>query len=98
MKINLTVSGVKGGSFENDEKQLVNYGYVYGIGDFRNVEQPNGFNTGLQLQKFKCPDLKVLSVIRARLVASGEPVVMDIDMEFMAKDGGTSVPVVMGVY
>jgi hypothetical protein len=98
MKINFTVSGVKGGSFENDAKETINYGYVYAIGDFRNIDQNGGFNTGLQLQKFKCPDPKVLAAIRGRLVSACEPVSLDLDIEFLAKDGAASVPVVMGVY
>lgn len=97
MLINFKVSGVKSGSFENDDKQVIEYGYVYAIGEFKDNVSDSGFQTGLALQKFKCRNKAVLTAIRTILVKSGGPVDIQLDIDFAAKEGAVSVPSVVGV-
>lgn len=97
MLINFKVSGVKAGSFENDDKQVIEYGYVYCVGEFKDSVSDSNFQTGLQIQKFKCRSKSVLSAIRNILVKSGQPVDMALDIDFAAKEGAVSVPSVVGI-
>lgn len=97
MLINFKVSGVKSGSFENDEKQVIEYGYVYCVGDFKDNVNDGNFHTGLQMQKFKCRNKSVLSAIRNILVKSGGPLDMALDIDFSAKEGAVSMPSVVGI-
>lgn len=97
MLINFKVSGVKAGSFENDDKQVIEYGYVYCIGDFKDAVNDGNFQTGLQIQKFKCRNKATLSAIRNILVKSNGPVDMALDIDFSAKEGAVSMPSVVGI-
>lgn len=97
MLIQFNVSGVKGGSFENDEKQVIEYGYVYAIGEFRDTTSGDNISTGLQIQKFKCRNKAVLQAIRNILNKSQAPVDMLLDIDFSAKEGAISVPSVVGI-
>ena len=97
MHINFNVSGVKAGSFENDEKQVIEYGYVYCSGEFRDSLNNDNFQTGIHPQKFKCRDKSVLNQIRSHLLKSKGIVPMSLDIDFAAKEGAISVPTVIGV-
>jgi len=96
MLINFKVSAVKAGSFENDEKQIIEYGYVYAVGEFRDSSNTDNFNTGIQIQKFKCRDKQVLSSIRTALLKAKGSVDIQLDIDFAAKEGAVSVPSVVG--
>lgn len=97
MLINFNVSGVKSGSFENDKGETIEYGYVYAVGEFRDNVDGGNFNSGLQIQKFKCRNKSALSAIRNILVKSGAPVNMALDIDFSAKEGAVSMPSVVGL-
>lgn len=97
MFINFNVSAVKAGSFENDEKQIIEYGYVYAVGEFRDSTNAENFNTGIQIQKFKCRDKLTLSTIRSALLKAKGSVDIQLDIDFSAKEGAVSVPSVVGV-
>jgi hypothetical protein len=97
MFIKFNVSGVKGGSFENDEKQVIEYGYVYAIGEFRDFSREDTIQTGLQVNKFKCKNKAILSAIRNILIKAGGPVDITLDIDFAAKEGALSVPSVVGI-
>ncbi len=97
MLIKFNVSGVKSGSFKNDDEQLIEYGYVYCLGDFRDSSNDSGFQSGLQIQKFKCRDKSVLIQIRAHLNKANGPVPLSLDIDFAAKEGAVSVPSVVGL-
>lgn len=97
MEIKMMVSGVKGGTFEDDQKQNREYGYIYSVGEFRNSDRDSTFQTGLQMNKFRCPNLNVLRAVRQRLLAAKEPIEMLLDIEFGGKEGEISTPVVVGV-
>lgn len=97
MLINFKVSGVKSGSFENDEKQVIEYGYVYCIGDFKDNENDGNFQCGLQIQKFKCRSKPVLLALRNILNKAKGPVDVQLDIDFSAKEGAVSVPSVIGI-
>lgn len=96
MLINFKVSAVKAGSFENDEKEVIEYGYVYAVGEFRDNTNAENFNTGIQIQKFKCRDKFVLSAIRGALLKAKGAVDIQLDIDFAAKEGAVSVPSVVG--
>jgi len=97
MLINFKVSGVKAGSFENDENQVIDYGYVYAIGEFKDAINEGNFQTGLQIQKFKCRSKPVLQAIRNILIKAGSPVDLALDIDFSAKEGAVSMPSVVGI-
>jgi hypothetical protein len=97
MLITFLVSAVKGGVFLTEEKEEREYGYVYATGDFRNNRDGKNINTGVQVQKFRCPDLKVLSAIADRLAQAGQPVSLPLDLDFTAKEGEVSRPVILGL-
>lgn len=97
MEIKLMVTGVKGGTFKDDAQQDREYGYVYSAGEFRNSERDTTFQTGVHANKFRCPDLTLLKAIRSRLVASGKPLEILLDIDFSGKEGEVSQPVVVGI-
>jgi hypothetical protein len=97
MFINFNVSAVKAGSFVNDEKETIEYGYVYAVGEFRDSSNTENFQTGIQIQKFKCRDKLVLSTVRAALLKAKGAVDIQLDIDFSAKEGAISVPSVVGV-
>lgn len=96
MFINFNVSAVKAGSFVNDEKETIEYGYVYAVGEFKDSSNTDNFNTGIQSQKFKCRDKQVLASIRAALLKAKAPIDIQLDIDFTAKEGAISVPSVVG--
>lgn len=91
------MSAVKAGSFENDEKQIIEYGYVYCVGEFRDSSNSDNFQTGIQIQKFKCRDKAALTSIRNALNKAKTAVDIQLDIDFAAKEGAISVPSVVGV-
>lgn len=97
MEIKLLVTGVKGGTFKDDAQQDREYGYVYSAGEFRNSERDTTFQTGVHANKFRCPDLKILSLIRTRLLQAGKPIELALDIDFSGKEGEVSQPVVVGI-
>jgi len=97
MQIKFNVSAVKSGSFTNDEQQVVNYGYVYAVGDFKDQTNTENFVTGLQMMKFRCPDKATAGAIRLALLKAQKPVELVLDVDFTTKEGQVSVPTISGI-
>ena len=97
MLITFLVSAVKGGVFLTEEKEERQYGYVYATGDFRDNREGKNINIGVQVQKFRCTDQRVLSAIGDQLAKAGKPVSLSLDLDFTAKEGEVSRPVILGL-